>query len=239
MTIRQLTSVAILIGALTLGACSKDDEDDKVNDNDLHEYVDLGLPSGTLWATCNVGANKPEEYGLYFAWGETIGYRSDTSDGHQFNWTTYKWCKGAENKITKYCVKGNYGTVDNKIDLEDDDDAATVNWSEVWHMPTIEQVSELLNSEYTTITKTKHNGVNGRKIVSKKNGNYIFLPAAGYRYDSKFSNGDSGGYYWYRSLSSSGSDKALILIFGTGVPDCYSLYRYYGASVRPVRPPKK
>ena len=58
MTIRQLTSVAILIGALTLGACSKDDEDDKVNDNDLHEYVDLGLPSGTLWATCNVGANK-------------------------------------------------------------------------------------------------------------------------------------------------------------------------------------
>ena len=116
MTISKIISVAILFAAFALGSCSNDDEkknnkknvdDVEVNIIDGHEYVDLDLPSGTLWATCNVGAEKPEEYGDYFAWGET-------KTKENYDWSTYKWCNGSEYELTKYCVSGRYGTVDNK-----------------------------------------------------------------------------------------------------------------------------
>ncbi|MBR6016482.1 MAG: hypothetical protein IK067_05060, partial [Prevotella sp.] len=98
-----------------------------------HEYVDLGLPSGTLWATCNVGAETPEDYGLYFAWGETVGYTGDTSDGRLFDWANYKWCDGSNTTLTKYCnnsEKGKDGFTDDKTVLDPEDDAATANWGE-------------------------------------------------------------------------------------------------------------
>ena len=80
--------------------------------------VDLGLPSGTKWANMNVGASKPEDYGLYFAWGETVGYGSDTNDGHSFDWASYNWCKDSWNTMTKYCTDSSYGTVDDKAVLD-------------------------------------------------------------------------------------------------------------------------
>ena len=85
-----------------------------------HEWVDLGLPSGTKWATCNVGATKPEEYGNYYAWGET---ETKTT----YNWSTYKWCNGSAETQTKYCTNSDYGTVDNKTVLDLEDDAARAN----------------------------------------------------------------------------------------------------------------
>jgi len=146
------------------------------------EAVDLGLPSGTKWANMNVGATAPEDYGLYFAWGETMGYTSDTSDGHSFDWENYKWCNGSGKTLTKYCTTSDYGTVDNKMVLDLEDDAAYLNWGDKWRMPTITEIQELLDN--TTSEWTTQNGVYGRKFTSKSNGNAVFLPAAGYRYGS-------------------------------------------------------
>ena len=96
---------------------------------DEHEWVDLGLTSGTLWATCNVGATAPEDYGDYFAWGET-------EPKEDYSWSTYKWCNGSYKTQTKYCTNSKYGTVDDKTELEPEDDAAFVNWGSTWRMPT-------------------------------------------------------------------------------------------------------
>ena len=196
--------------------------------NETHEYVDLGLPSGTLWATCNVGANSPEEYGDYFAWGETEP-RSD------YSYSTYKYCKGTGFTMTKYCTSSDYGTVDNKTELEPSDDAATVNWGSEWQMPSDEQCEELINSSYTTTTYTFMNRKYGRKITSKSNGNSIFFPAAGYRYDTSLYNTGSVGSYWSRSLNTSLSSSAYELFFNSSNIDTKSNFRCYGRSVRPVR----
>ena len=203
-----------------------------------HEWVDLGLPSGTLWATCNVGASSSDEYGLYFAWGETQGYTSDTSDGHSFDWASYKWCDGSYDTMTKYCTKSSYGYngfTDGQTELLPEDDAATANWGDYWRMPTIEQMEELINSDYTTTEWTTLNGVKGRKITSKSNGNSIFLPAAGYRYGASLGSAGSCGYYWSRSLSTNYSDYACRLYFGSGYVSASDGYRSNGRSIRPVR----
>ena len=202
---------------------------------DPSSYVDLGLPSGTLWATCNVGASNPEEYGDYFAWGETTGYFDEKN---YFDWSTYKWCKGSETTITKYCTLSNYGYegfTDNKTELDLEDDAAYVNCGPAWCMPSKEQFDELINSSNTTIEWINQNGVNGRKITSKKNGKSIFLPAAGDYYYSSIIEVASNGYYWSRTLTGSRHDYAMYLIFGSS--NCYTVgsNRASGRSVRPVR----
>lgn len=101
-----------------------------VSHDDEHEYIDLGLPSGTLWATMNIGASSPEDYGDYFAWGET-------APKDVYDWSTYKWCNGSSNTLTKYCFNSSYGNngfVDNLTELDPEDDAATVNWGQDWRM---------------------------------------------------------------------------------------------------------
>ena len=212
----------------TLAAAMEDVDQDTTPDPqpDGHAYVDLGLPSGTLWATCNVGASSPEEYGDYFAWGET-------EPKNDYSWSTYKYCKGSKTTMTKYCIDSYYGTVDNKTELEPSDDAATANWGSDWQMPSDEQVEEL--SSFTTSTWTTMNGKYGRKITSMSNGNSIFLPAAGVRYDASLSSAGSYGYYWSRSFSTSSSNYAYYLHFYSSGICTYSNYRYYGRSVRPVR----
>ena len=195
---------------------------------ETHEWVDLGLPSGTLWATCNVGANSPEEYGDYFAWGET----EPKSD---YSWSTYKYCQGTETTMTKYCTDSDYGTVDNKTEVEPSDDAATVNWGSNWQMPSLEQLKELYNSSYTTTTWTAMNGKEGWHIISKSNSNSIFLPAAGYRDGASLSNAGSRGDYWSRSLYTRLSISAYSLYFGSSNLFTRTYFRYYGRSVRPVR----
>lgn len=188
-----------------------------------YDYVDLGLPSGTLWATCNVGATSPEEYGDYFAWGETTPKST-------YDWSNYKYCNGTNKTLTKYCTKSSYGTVDNKIVLEPYDDAAYINWGKEWRMPTDLQLDELINNSYTTTKSSTWNGINGQMIISNTNSNFIFLPAAGYC--SLLLNDDgSKGFYWSRSL------------YGIYIPDAaWTLYSSYmrgddrskGKSVRPV-----
>ncbi|MCR5851586.1 MAG: Ig-like domain-containing protein [Bacteroidaceae bacterium] len=204
----------------------------RVRKADTMEYVDLGLPSGTLWATCNVGAEKPEDYGDYFAWGETAGYNSGKTN---FSWSTYKYCKGSNSTMTKYCTNSSYGIVDNKTELEPEDDAATVNWGSGWQMPSLEQCEELINSSYTTMTWTTENGVYGRKITSKSNGNTIFFPAAGFRYDAIIYYSGSYGLIWSRSLSSLNTDYAsyYILFDSRDISTSYA-NRFEGHSVRPV-----
>ena len=199
-------------------------------------YVDLGLPSGTLWATCNIGANSPEEYGDYFAWGETEGFNSGKTN---FSWSTYKWCNGSYDSLTKYNTSSEYGSIDKMTELDLEDDAAYVNWGPEWRMPSLGQFEELINSSYTTTTWTTQNGVYGRKITSKKNGNSIFLPAAGYRYISSLNYDGSYGDYWSRSLHSDYPGSAWRLLFYSSYIGTSNDYgRCSGRSVRPVCSPE-
>ena len=188
-----------------------------------HEWVDLGL--SVKWATCNVGATKPEEYGSYYAWGET---ETKTT----YDWSTYKWCSGSTETQTKYCTDSSYGTVDNKTTLELEDDAARANWGGAWRMPTDDEWTELL--ENCTWTWTTKNGVNGYEVKSKTNGNSIFLPAAGSRNDESL--GDAGYYgrYWLSSLFTGFPDNAWHVRFSSDYVNRDYFYRGGGLSVRPV-----
>lgn len=187
--------------------------------------VDLGLPSGTLWADRNIGADSPEGYGDYFAWGET-------SPKSVYNWSTYKYCNGSYDTMTKYCTKSSYGTVDYKTVLEAADDAATANWGSNWRMPTDEEQKEL--NDKCTWTWTTSNGVNGYKVVGP-NCNSIFLPAAGYRNDSSVGGTGSSGGYWSASLYGSAPSYAYFILFTSDHhSNHHSLSRYRERSVRAV-----
>ncbi|MBQ7820306.1 MAG: hypothetical protein IJ341_11490, partial [Bacteroidales bacterium] len=196
--------------------------------NNGHAYVDLGL--SVKWATCNVGATTPEEYGDYFAWGET-----ETKD--TYDWSTYKYCNGTEDSMTKYCTNSNNGTVDNKTTLELTDDAAHVNWGGSWRMPTKAEQEELMDTNNCTWEWIARNGVNGYKVTSKKNGNFIFLPAAGSLFSSYLGNAGSDGNYSSSSLGMYLSYHARDLYFGStfdGGVFWHESDRFYGHSVRAV-----
>ena len=190
----------------------------------VYEAVDLGL--SVRWATMNVGANSPEEYGDYFAWGETTPKET-------YSWETYTWCKGSQYTLTKYCSNSGYGTVDNKTVLDPEDDAAHVNWGGTWRMPTQAEQDELRNK--CTWRWTTQNGVDGR-LVTGPNGNSIFLPAAGCRYDSSLSSAGSYGFYWSSSLNSGSPTDGWYLYFNSRDFLMFYNYRYDGQSVRAVCP---
>lgn len=198
-------------------------------DNSTGDWVDLGLPSGILWATRNVGATSPEDYGDYFAWGET-------SPKSVYDWSTYRYSYCNSGCLTKYCnysSYGNNGFTDNLTTLQAGDDAATANWGGGARTPTDTEWQELINN--TTSQWTTQNGVYGRRFTSS-NGRSIFLPAAGCRGDSSLSSAGSCGYYWSSSLDTSYPRFAWGLIFySDGVRADYYEYRLYGLSVRPVR----
>ena len=191
-------------------------------------YVDLGL--SVKWATTNVGASKAEDYGSYFAWGETT--TKDT-----YNLSSYKYCNSSSTSWTKYNTSSSYGTVDNKTQLELSDDAAHANWGGSWRMPTTAEQDELRSN--CTWTWTTQNGVNGYKVTSNKNGNSIFLPAAGCRSDRSLYGVGGSGYYWSSSLYTGYADYPDTAYYLGFVSDCVDWYyddRYYGRSVRPVCP---
>ena len=198
------------------------EKQDIIDDN--HEWVDLGLPSGTLWATCNIGANSPEEYGDYFAWGET-------EPKADYSWSNYKYCDESAGALTKYCTQSDYGFVDDKTELDPEDDAAIANWGSEWQMPNNAQWEELLNKNHVTRTSTTRNNVNGYLFTSKSNGNSIFIPAAGGRVGDSSSNVGSDSYCWSSSLHADMSFYAFYYC------DSYMLneQRYCGLTVRPVR----
>ena len=195
------------------------------NTENGHEYVDLGL--SVKWATCNVGATKPEEYGDYFAWGET-------QPKSTYDWSTYKYCNGSETTLSKYNNSSSYGTVDNKTTLDLSDDAARANWGGSWRMPTRAEQDELRNN--CTWTWTTQNGVNGYKVTSKSNGKSIFLPAAGDRVGSSLDAAGAYACYWSSSLYSDTPNYAYYLRFYSNIVDRRGYYRSYGRSVRPVCP---
>ena len=235
MTFRKILSLVIIMALLPLASYSQKDKKNTIKDT--HKYVDLGLPSKTLWATCNIGASKPEECGLYFAWGETEGYKQDSDDVHQWKKKSYKWydCNSKYPELLKYRCCSWSAIIDNKEELDPEDDAATVNWGRKWQMPSSEQIKELCDSTYTTAEWTTLNGVNGRKITSKKNDNWIFLPAA-----NIIITAGSSGIYWSRTLYMGMDDDAVTLefykdkwFFDSHTP------RYYGLRIRPVRTQKQ
>ena len=190
------------------------------------EAVDLGL--SVKWANMNVGAISPEDYGDYFAWGETTTKET-------YNWSTYKWCNGSYDTQTKYNNNSSYGTVDNKTTLDLSDDAARANWGGSWRMPTDAEMTELLTN--CTWTWTTQNGVNGYKVTSKKSGytsNSIFLPAAGCRDYSSLYGAGSRGDYWSSSLNTDDPYYAYELNFYSDYVYSFINFRDYGLSVRPV-----
>jgi hypothetical protein len=207
--------------------------------NSLYEFVDLGLPSGLKWATMNVGASKPEEFGLYFAWGETQGYSGITSD-KGFYWGDYEFTTAAtgvtdsafRGGLTKYNTKSSSGVVDNLTTLEQVDDAAYTS-DKTCRMPTKADLEELTAN--TTSTRETLNGVNGRRFTSKTNGNSIFVPAAGQCYNGSVSN-VFYGYLWSSSLNESDPNCGWYLYFNSsGVyVGSNSLGRILGCSVRAV-----
>ena len=208
--------------------------------------VDMGFDSGVKWANMNVGAQTPEDNGLYFAWGETTGYTSDTSDGRSFNWAQYKWTNEEQSnwqQVNKYQVKdgqtdccwydgdGNF-IGDGQATLLPEDDAATQNWGTKWRIPTLDDIQEILDN--TTYTWTTQNGVNGGLFTSKKNGASIFIPAVGFRYNANLYKQDSYGFAWGSSVNPSNSYNAHILYFSSGTPGWGNNSRDFGYPVRPV-----
>ena len=201
----------------------------EINSNG-YEYVDLELPSGTLWATCNVGASKPSDYGLYFQWGDIKGYTVEQvgiERGQKgFSWTDYKWNPSGDGyTFTKY------DTVNTALDLEDD--AAHVHMGGDWHMPIPEQIKELLNN--TTTAWTTLDGVNGIKFNSKKDeSKFIFIPAAGYVLDNFYAGIGNYGFIWTSMLHPKYVYSSQELGFGSNGPYLNGYNRDFGFSVRGV-----
>lgn len=209
------------------------------------EAVDLGLPSGIKWANMNLGAEAPEDHGLYFAWGETVGIDIESEEERVFDWDSYKWSNCSSTTMTKYCTEGihysydgrdyYFGTVDNKTELDPEDDAAYVNWGTEWRMPKVEDIMELLNN--TTSEWTMQNGVDGRRFTGA-NGNSIFLPVTGY-IDGVYLYGLTRyGHYHSASLWQDCPWSAQLLTFWEKMvyPDC-DLRRNMAYPVRPVQYP--
>ena len=194
---------------LLFTGCKKDDIFEKgyMGVTDGHVWVDLGLPSGLKWATCNVGASSPEKYGNYYAWGET----KTKSDYSSSNSVTYG---------------KNFGDIKGDAQY----DAARANWGGTWRLPTQEELKELKNR--CTWEWTTQNGKKGYKVTGP-NGNSIFLPAAGYRNGASLRNAGSSGYYWSSSPYSNG--LAYYLYFSSSSLNVYGSLRYHGCTVRPVR----
>ena len=196
--------------------------------------VDLGL--SVYWASCNLGASKPTEYGGYYQWAGT----KDVSDkGIYLDWSNCPYHTGSDRYPgwTKYNTKSSYGTVDNKKVLKSMDDAASVALGGKWRMPTDAEWFELRNADNCSWTWTSIDGVNGYKVQSKKSGytdNWIFLPVAGYRYGDYFDNVGSDGYYWSSSLFTDRTYNAFSMSFNSSGVSSHNTFRSYGRSVRPV-----
>jgi len=192
-----------------------------------HKWVDLGLPSGLKWATCNIGASEPSDYGDYFAW-------SETSPKSEYG-TVMKYRKWGflTSVLSKYCLsKDGYdwrgeGSPDNKTCLDDADDAARSNWGAGWRMPTKAEFCELRTN--CRFERTVLDGINGHMVYSKKNDNCIFLPAAGFREYSSLDKAGVHGYYWSSSLGDSSNHA-----FGLWNARLFNFDRGCGFPVRPV-----
>ncbi len=232
-------AAAVAIGAVS---CDKDENSSSNSNNDAPvngeitagDWVDLGLPSGLLWASRNIGASQPTADGQYFAWGET---QSKTV----YSWETYAYGY-SYSELTKYCNNeyfGYNGYTDGLTTLQPSDDAATANWGNGARTPTMEEIKELCDnctSEWVTL-----NGAKGRKFTGT-NGNSIFIPAAGYLEGDGSNNAGSMGFYWSSTLRTDGYPNTawqLEINQGTArATNSTGYHRYYGLPVRAVRSAK-
>lgn len=235
-SIKAIVAVMLTVVAIVVIGCHKPDEPNNGDNNgnndtiEEYEYVDLGLPSGTLWATCNVGADSIEDPGDYFAWGETV-------TKELYDWKSYKYSTYVEGRylLNKYCTNpfcGYDGFSDNLTVLEPGDDAATANWGENWRMATGDEWRELYQN--TTCELTTQNGALGRLLTSW-NGNSIFLPATGFYMDNEliYTNLD---LYWTSSLQTDAQVSAWS--FHSDWDNCHvcgTYERCLGICVRAVR----
>ena len=262
---KKLIYLLMSLSLVAFVSCSDDDKENASSNGGSsghagtengHEYVDLGLPSGTKWATCNVGASKPQDYGNYYAWGETTTKST-------YSWSTYKY--GSEyDELTKYCNSSSYGKdgfTDSKTTLDLSDDAAYVNWGGKWRMPTKAQQDELRKQCYWVWTssynnsnvagyivyKAKISSDKGQKIYKDKTPSssyslsdaHIFLPAAGGRHDGVLLNAGFNCSYWSSSRTAGASFDAWrvdFTSFNVDYVNGYDAYRYLGQSVRAVIP---
>jgi hypothetical protein len=222
---------SILIVAFAIAAmvgCGKKDNDNSTDGG----WVDLGLPSGLLWASCNLGADSPESYGNYFAWGET-------QSKDLYDWSTYRYCTAEGDSLltlTKYNTSTDYVTVDNLTTLQTMDDVAAARLSGT-RMPTREDWEELLAG--TVAQWTTQNGVAGYRLTAP-NGNSLFLPAAGSSNGAELVAAGVFGFYWSASLYTDSPDDAWSFSFLSGADSIGSFgYRSDGQSIRPVKSPAK
>lgn len=199
----------------------------KINNNGF-DYADLGLPSGTLWATCNVGASKPSDFGLYFQWGDTEGYANEqVGKDKQFTWDDYKWSINESDSNFS-----DYATPMAMLNLEDD--AAHVHMGEDWHIPSPTQYQELIDNtikEWATF-----DDVNGILFTSNKDDSkFIFIPAAGNAFGSSINFSGNYGNVWSSMLSTNGIYLGYNLCFDSkgAILGSYGS-RFYGFSVRGV-----
>ena len=250
---KKIYFLAMCCLAMCLSAYSGDKGSEKG-----HEWVDLGLPSGTKWATCNIGAKNPQEYGNYYAWGEV-------TTKSIYNSSTYKY-RNSDGQLTKYDITkydiesryGKNGFADGKTTLELEDDAAYVNWGGKWMMQTMVQLMELRNECYWEWTedyngsgvagcivyKAKAEADKGKYVYKGKTPSssyslsdaHIFLPAAGYRYDVDLDYAGSEGTYWSSSLNTDYPLDALSVGFDSDDVNYGSVDRCCGQSVRAVIP---
>ena len=216
-----LMSAFIMAG---LAACGDDDNENgkggklkayaKCPDGNHPHLIDLGLPSGTKWACCNVGASKPEARGVFYAWGET-------EEKSVYNWDTYLYGSGHND-----CVHIGNEISGTKYDV------ARVKWGAPWRMPTLTEMKELLSN--CTRKWTHLNEVNGIRVTGP-NGNSVFLPAAGNpALSGNVWDADLRGFYWSGTLYSGYEGEAHNLIFDSREWYCDDLFRFAGFSVRPV-----
>jgi hypothetical protein len=212
---------------LPIRPVTKDCHAEPIEQTNDRGAVDLGLPSGLLWATTNVGAKHPEEYGLYFAWAET-------SPKTDYSWATYKYANGSKTSLTKYCTSTSYGTVDFLETLETQDDAATTNWGKPWRTPTLSETQELIN--YCKWSLTSRNGVSGYSVTGP-NGNSIFIPSGGVNQYGIIYYNDAACVQTATLFNASNGkpSSASILFCESGAPHYwYGWDRCWGYNVRPV-----
>lgn len=232
-----ISFVAVALACPVLTSCSDDEE---VNIIDGHEYVDLGLPSGTLWATCNVGADNPWDYGVFYAWGETTLKSSHSCSNYL---DSYGWGTMGDEGVQFKKYKNESGGL---VELLPSDDAATMKWGSAWRMPTVEEFNELVTKcDWFLTDSYKGRSVKGMVCFKSQAGrNYdvntdphIFFPAAGFEYEGDCYYFNVWGLFWAGILEGERSDMAWLLLVDMETKQIKTTtdYRSAGVSVRPVK----
>lgn len=216
-----------------------------VYDFDGEDDSDMDLPSGVIWATCNVGGVNPEDFGLFYQWGDTQGYKGacseaestpDNLETHFFGWSRYKYANGTANSMTKYNTSATYGSVvDNISVLLPEDDPVCIATNGEYRMPTYAEVKEIYEYANTTSRWTTHNDVPGRLFTSKSNGQQVFFPAAGFAMDANVGNVGTMGYYWSAEMFTAMSNMARYLVFNQSTVSWTYYYKCFGHTIRGVK----